>query len=76
MAYPALHPNPYADTVPGAFAVGDMQSGSMKRVASAVGDGSLVISPVHSYLSDLSRPRSTVVPVRHRALVTRLHRPW
>lgn len=35
---------------PGIFAVGDIRSGSIKRVASAVGEGSVVISSVHKYL--------------------------
>jgi thioredoxin reductase (NADPH) len=37
---------------PGVFAVGDVRSGSVKRVASAVGDGSAVVSEVHKYLMD------------------------
>jgi thioredoxin reductase (NADPH) len=43
---------PYATTVPGMFAVGDVRSNSVKRVASAVGEGSVVISDVHRYLAD------------------------
>lgn len=42
----------FATSVPGLFAVGDVRAGSVKRVASAVGEGSVVISAVHSYLSD------------------------
>jgi thioredoxin reductase (NADPH) len=38
---------------PGIFAVGDVRSGSVKRVASAVGEGSAVISDVHRYLETL-----------------------
>jgi thioredoxin reductase (NADPH) len=41
----------FATSVPGVFAVGDVRSGSVKRVASAVGEGSVVISAVHSYLA-------------------------
>ena len=41
----------FATSVPGLFAVGDVRSGSVKRVASAVGEGSVVISAVHSYLA-------------------------
>jgi len=41
----------FATTMPGLFAVGDARSGSVKRVASAVGEGSVVISAVHSYLA-------------------------
>jgi thioredoxin reductase (NADPH) len=35
---------------PGVFAVGDVRSGSVKRVASAVGEGSIAIRHVHDYL--------------------------
>jgi thioredoxin reductase (NADPH) len=42
---------PYATSVPGMYAVGDVRSGSVKRVASAVGEGSVVISDIHRYLA-------------------------
>ena len=41
--------------VPGVFAVGDVRRGSVKRVASAVGEGSIVISQVHELLGSESR---------------------
>lgn len=41
----------FATSVPGVFAVGDVRAGSVKRVASSVGEGSVVISAVHSYLA-------------------------
>ena len=37
--------------IPGIFAVGDVRKGSVKRVASGVGEGSVAISFVHQYLS-------------------------
>ena len=37
-------------SAPGVFAVGDVRHGSMKRVASAVGDGSIAIRLAHDYL--------------------------
>jgi thioredoxin reductase (NADPH) len=37
-------------SVPGVFAVGDVRSGAVKRVASAVGEGSIVVSEVHQHL--------------------------
>jgi len=43
---------PYATSVPGIFAVGDVRANSVKRIASAVGEGSVVISDVHRYLAD------------------------
>jgi thioredoxin reductase (NADPH) len=41
----------YSTSHPGIFAVGDVRSGSVKRVASSVGEGSVVISKVWEYLS-------------------------
>jgi thioredoxin reductase (NADPH) len=38
-------------SVPGVFAAGDVRGGSAKRVASAVGEGSIAIQMVHKYLS-------------------------
>ncbi|HYN98193.1 MAG TPA: FAD-dependent oxidoreductase [Actinomycetota bacterium] len=45
--------NPFAfeTSVMGVFAVGDVRSGSMKRVAAAVGEGSSAVRSVHDYLS-------------------------
>ena len=42
----------YATTAPGIFAVGDVRAGSVKRVASAVGEGSVVVSRIWQYLED------------------------
>ena len=42
--------SPYATSKPGIFAIGDVRSGSVKRVASGVGEGSVVVSAVHQYL--------------------------
>lgn len=43
--------SPFETSAPGIFAVGDVRSGSVKRVASSVGEGSVCISTVHTYLS-------------------------
>ena len=43
-------PGTFATSVAGLFAVGDVRAGSVKRVASAVGEGSVVVSAVHAYL--------------------------
>jgi thioredoxin reductase (NADPH) len=43
--------SPYATSRPGVFAVGDVRAGSVKRVASAVGEGSVVISHVWQHLN-------------------------
>jgi thioredoxin reductase (NADPH) len=42
--------SPYATSHPGIFAVGDVRAGSVKRVASSVGEGSVVISKVWEYV--------------------------
>ena len=44
-------PFPFETTAPGVFAVGDVRHGSVKRVASAVGEGSIVVRLVHEYLA-------------------------
>jgi len=38
--------------IPGVFAVGDVRSGSVKRVASAVGEGSISVQLVHRVLQE------------------------
>jgi thioredoxin reductase (NADPH) len=47
-------PLPFETSAPGVFAVGDVRAGSMKRVASAVGEGSSAVRIVHEYLSHYS----------------------
>jgi thioredoxin reductase (NADPH) len=42
---------PHATSRPGVYAVGDVRGGSVKRVASGVGEGSVVISEVWGYLN-------------------------
>lgn len=44
-------PSFYATSAPGIYAVGDVRAGSVKRVASAVGEGSVVISHVWNYVN-------------------------
>jgi thioredoxin reductase (NADPH) len=44
-------PLPLETSMPGVFAVGDVRHGSVKRVASAVGEGSVSIRLVHQYLA-------------------------
>jgi thioredoxin reductase (NADPH) len=43
--------SPFETTQPGVFAVGNVRAGSVKRVASAVGEGSVVLQWVHQYLA-------------------------
>jgi thioredoxin reductase (NADPH) len=42
----------FESSMPGVFAVGDVRHGSIKRVAAAVGEGSVAIQLVHEYLSE------------------------
>ena len=44
----------YGTSVPGVFAIGDVRAGSVKRVASAVGEGSVVVQHVHHYLAEIA----------------------
>ncbi len=48
---PGRRPHLFETSVPGVFAVGDVRSGSVKRVASAVGEGSVVVQLVHRALA-------------------------
>ena len=43
--------SPFATSYPGVFAVGDVRAASVKRVASAVGEGSVVISKVWEHIN-------------------------
>ena len=51
--YKKSEPQSLEDSIPGIFAVGDVRKGSVKRVASAVGEGSMAVSQIHTYLSEL-----------------------
>jgi thioredoxin reductase (NADPH) len=43
-------------SVPGVFAVGDVRSGSVKRVGGAIGEGAQVVAALHSFLGDRAKP--------------------
>jgi thioredoxin reductase (NADPH) len=43
--------SPFATSLPGIFSVGDVRAGSVKRVASSVGEGSVVISKVWEFVN-------------------------
>ena len=47
-------PLPFETSVPGVFAVGDVRSGSLKRVAAAVGEGSSAVRSVHDHLAAIT----------------------
>jgi thioredoxin reductase (NADPH) len=42
---------PFETSMPGVFAVGDVRHGSIKRVAEAVGEGSVAVGSVHQHLA-------------------------
>jgi thioredoxin reductase (NADPH) len=50
-AFSGRDPLPFETSAPGVFAVGDVRSGSLKRVAAAVGEGSSAVRSVHDYLA-------------------------
>ncbi|MCO6148672.1 cyclic nucleotide-binding domain-containing thioredoxin-disulfide reductase [Flavobacterium sp. NRK1] len=51
--YSQRKPQSLETSIPGFYAVGDVRKGSVKRVASAVGEGSMAISQIHQYLAEL-----------------------
>jgi thioredoxin reductase (NADPH) len=49
---PGRRPDLLETSLPGVFAVGDVRAGNVKRVASAVGEGSIAIATVHRVLRE------------------------
>ncbi len=49
---------PLQTSVPGVFAIGDVRSGSTKRVASAVGEGAAVVAQIHGFLAERQGERA------------------
>ena len=47
---------PLETSVPGVFAVGDVRSGSVKRVGGAIGEGAQVVAALHGFLGDAAKP--------------------
>jgi thioredoxin reductase (NADPH) len=47
---------PLETSIPGVYAVGDVRSGSVKRVGGAIGEGAQVVASLHRYLGDAARP--------------------
>jgi thioredoxin reductase (NADPH) len=48
--------SPLETSVPGVFAVGDVRSGSVKRVGGAIGEGAQVVAALHGFLADAAKP--------------------
>jgi thioredoxin reductase (NADPH) len=59
-------PYPLETSLPSVFAAGDVRTGSIKRVTSAVGEGSMTVRLVHQYLTDggVQREREDSAPHR------------
>jgi thioredoxin reductase (NADPH) len=51
--------SPLESSVRGIFAIGDVRSGSTKRVGAAIGEGAAVVSQIHEFLA-LARPAQAV----------------
>jgi thioredoxin reductase (NADPH) len=51
---PERAPLPFETSLPGVLAAGDVRHGSVKRVAGAVGEGSVAVGSVHQYLAQLA----------------------
>ena len=49
-------PSPLELSAPGVFAVGDVRSGSVKRVGGAIGEGAQVVAAIHKFLSHAHGP--------------------
>jgi thioredoxin reductase (NADPH) len=49
-------PSPLESSVPGVFAVGDVRSGSVKRVGGAIGEGAQVVAAIHNFLGHSHAP--------------------
>ena len=48
--------SPLQSSVPGVFAVGDVRSGSVKRVGGAIGEGAAVVAAIHGFLAHAAGP--------------------
>jgi thioredoxin reductase (NADPH) len=57
---PGRPPLPLGTSLPGVFSAGDVRAGSVKRVASAVGEGAATIPLVHRYLHPAAVPAGPV----------------
>jgi thioredoxin reductase (NADPH) len=49
-------PSQLQSSVPGVFAVGDVRSGSVKRVGGAIGEGAQVVAAIHKFLGNSNVP--------------------
>ncbi|WP_083967972.1 FAD-dependent oxidoreductase [Hyalangium minutum] len=59
-------PFTYETSLPGVFAIGDVRSGSVKRVGTAIGEGSAVVAQLHAYLASTAEVESRRNPASAR----------
>jgi thioredoxin reductase (NADPH) len=62
-------------SLPGVLAAGDVRHGSVKRVASAAGEGAIAVQLVHSLFADESPAHSSTSPSADRRLRDTAQRP-
>jgi thioredoxin reductase (NADPH) len=55
----------------GVFAIGDVRSGSVKRVAAAVGEGAQVVAALHAYLAAADHTINPAAPVPRSSVLSR-----
>jgi thioredoxin reductase (NADPH) len=70
----ALHP--LETSLPGVFAIGDIRSGSVKRVAAAVGEGAQAVAAVHAFLAGDPAAEPTIPPPQSLPAVERELDTW
>src|SRR5262249_47212930 len=68
----ARPPHLLETSLPGVFAVGDVRGGSLKRVASAVGEGFIAVAFVHQFLGQC---RKSIRPVLVETVAVKPRRP-
>ncbi|HEX4369952.1 MAG TPA: FAD-dependent oxidoreductase [Rhizomicrobium sp.] len=56
---PGATRRPFETSLCGLFAIGDVRSGSVKRVAASVGEGAGVVASIHAYLGDADRAKDS-----------------
>jgi thioredoxin reductase (NADPH) len=59
----ARRPMRFETSMPGVFAAGDVRLGSVQRLASAVGEGAVVVQHVHEYLDESSQAPAEARPL-------------
>ena len=64
---------PLETTLPGVFAIGDVRSGSVKRVATAVGEGAQVVTALHAFLAEARDKPALFNHQREAVMLVHLH---